>query len=115
MEVLLQIAQQRRHLLGRRRHKGGVPETCAADPILAAPNLAGLFVWAAHATHQPAMRLVEQTHREWQPLGTRELAARVLERVEVVADLTYILDWLALVAFSLVLEEIDERRLRTKA
>ncbi len=58
------------------------------------------------------MRLVKEAHRERQPLRARELGARVFERVEVVADLAHVVERLAIVLLSFILEQIDERGLR---
>ncbi|MND06411.1 hypothetical protein D3C83_277670 [compost metagenome] len=51
---------------------------------------------------------MKEAHGQRQPLRTCELTARVLERVEVVADLAHVIEWLTVV-LGLVLEEIDER------
>src|SRR5438128_2024481 len=112
VEILLQIAQQRRDFFGRRRNERRIAGAGAANPVLAAAYLARLLVGAANAAHESAVRLVEEAHRERQTLWARELATRVLERVEVVADLAHVLERLAIGLLSLVLEQIDERRLR---
>src|SRR5438094_325084 len=42
MDVLLEVTEQPPELVRRRRHKGGVARTCAADPVLGAADLARL-------------------------------------------------------------------------
>src|SRR5262245_29914155 len=57
-----------------------------ANPILALANFSWLSLGATHTTHQAFVRLVEQPHRERQPLGIAKLTTSVRQCFEVVAD-----------------------------
>ena len=112
VEVPLEVAEQRRDFFGRRWNERGVARPGAADPVLAMANLARLLVGGANVAHEAAVGPMEEAHRKRQSLRARELTARVLQGVEVVAHLADILERLAVVFLGLVLEEVHERRLR---
>jgi hypothetical protein len=55
--------------------------------VLAAADISGLLATAAHPTHQPFVRSVQQPQRKWQAARRRELLTRIGEGVEVVCNL----------------------------
>ena len=120
VEVGLESAEQLGENVRRRRHVDRIPRATTADPVLAAPNLARQLLSAAYATHEAPMGLVEEAHRQREPVGVRKLRPRIAESVEIVADLFDISGRLNRVSrpadrvlLGLEGQEIRERRLRS--
>ena len=90
--------------------KRALPGRRAADPVLAAAELAGLFVAAASAGQELAVDLPQQPVRE------REAAAQplqaVFERGDVVGDLEHVVEGDAGRFVDLEQQQVRERRLR---
>ncbi len=107
----LQLRHRLGHVLGRRRDELGIARSGTADPVLGSAEFAGGFVRAAHALHESPVRLAEETRADRQTLGVGDLGARVVDHLDVIADL---LDVVRLLGFlgGLERDHLAERGLR---
>src|SRR5450631_3770320 len=113
MKILLKVRQERRQLLGWGGNEYGVARACPANPVLPAANFAWLLIGAADSAHQTTMSLIQQTNGDRQPASAPDLRSCIFNRVEVVADLMYVLDGSFGCLFRFVLEKVYECGLST--
>ena len=114
VDVALEVAQEPVEQVWRWGNEDGVPRTRAADPVLGAPDLPWMFVGTSRTFHQTRVRLIEQSHREWQPFSTAKLFSRVRECVYVVAHFLDVRSWRRIVfALRLECQQVDQRGLRS--
>jgi hypothetical protein len=109
VQELLQGVQAFRQMLGRGRDESGVARPAAADPVLAAPELARHLVGAPSAPEQDAVNLAQE------PQAQRQLVAGtaqpVLEGGHIARHLGHIVERHVLHALGLEGEQVRERGL----
>ena len=111
MNEALDIGQQIRHPLRRRRHKRGVAGPRAANPVLRTTQFAGLLAAAANAVEQQTVGIAQQAHADRQP---RRIAQIVLHQPECPQVIGHLFDIVGVAdgKTGLFVEQIDQRRLR---
>src|SRR5438874_1804341 len=111
VQEVLPGAEALHEAVRRRRHEGGVGERASrrADPVLAAPETAGRCGVAPRPTHESLVQLPHEPQRQRQ--RAQSLHA-VLERDDVVGDLTQVSRAARDGGTSLGREELAEGRLR---
>ena len=62
MDELLQIRHQLRHEVGRWRHEARIARPGAANPVLGAPEFAGLRLLSATMLEQQGVHLADHPH-----------------------------------------------------
>ena len=110
MQELFQRAHARLNLLGRGRDEVGIAGAGAADPVLAAAELAGLFFIAAALRHEGGVHFAEETVREREAFANARHA--VLQGGDVIGDFHHVVERHAWSLGQLKEQEVGEGRLR---
>jgi hypothetical protein len=111
MNEALDIGQQIRHPLCRRRHKRRVARPRAANPVLRTTQLAGLLAIAASAVEQQTVGIAQQANTDRQP---RRIAQIVLHQPECPQVIGHLFDIVGIAdgKTGLFIEQVDKRGLR---
>ena len=111
VDEVLEMAQQLRDMLWGRRHEHRVAWPRAADPVLRAAQLAGLFARATGTGQQQAVGIAEKTHRERQAARLMQVLADKTKGTQEVADLLHIVG-VGNSQARFVIEQVRQRGLR---
>jgi hypothetical protein len=106
VEEIFQCAEALEQGIGRRGHMSGIARACAADPILAAPELAGFLVRATAVAKKHSVDFADEPKGNRQTLFEKSHAA--FQGGDIVRDLADIIERRAGDAIDLEKKQVGE-------